>query len=246
MKKNIKIGSKITFLDSIDSTNNYVANLINEKNIMNGQVIMADIQGEGRGQRGTQWLSEGGKNILASIYLELDNLAVKNQTLLLKFTAVSIFDALVAIGLTPKIKWPNDILIDGKKICGVLIENQFIGQKIKSSIIGIGLNVNQEKFDIEHATSIRLELKIEQDRMSILGLLLNTFNKNLDILFMNPNYFEQSYLCNLYKYKEMANFYCESLGKFSGKIEGIAPDGKIIISHQNNLLHFDIKEVKFC
>ena len=65
MKKNIKIGSKITFLDSIDSTNNYAANLINEKNIMNGQVIMADIQGEGGGQRGTQWLSEGGKNILA-------------------------------------------------------------------------------------------------------------------------------------------------------------------------------------
>jgi BirA family biotin operon repressor/biotin-[acetyl-CoA-carboxylase] ligase len=246
MKKNIKIGSKITFLDSIDSTNNYAANLINEKNIMNGQVIMADIQGEGRGQRGTQWLSEGGKNILASIYLELDNLAVKNQTLLLKFTAVSIFDALEAIGLTPKIKWPNDILIDGKKICGVLIENQFIGQKIKSSIIGLGLNVNQEKFDLDQVTSIKLELKIEQERMSILGLLLNAFNKNLDILFTNPNYFEQSYLCNLYKYKEMANFYCESLGGFSGKIEGIAPDGKIIISHQNKLLHFDLKEVKFC
>ena len=73
MKKNIKIGSSITFLDSVDSTNNYTANLINEKKIENGQVIMADYQGEGRGQRGSIWHSERGKNILVSFYLEMDN-----------------------------------------------------------------------------------------------------------------------------------------------------------------------------
>jgi len=246
MKKNLKIGSVITFLDSVDSTNNYTANLIKEKKIVNGQVIMADVQGEGRGQRGTKWLSEGGKNLLVSFYIELDNLSVKNQSLLLKFTAVSIFDALTSMGLPAKIKWPNDILIDGKKICGVLIENQFIGQKIKNSIIGIGLNVNQENFEIEQVTSIKLELKSEQERIATLGNLLNAFNKNLDLLHTNPDCLDQSYLLNLYKFEEEAQFYSNLLGSFTGVIKGVDSDGKIIILHENNFHHFDLKEVKFC
>jgi BirA family biotin operon repressor/biotin-[acetyl-CoA-carboxylase] ligase len=246
MKKNTKIGSKITFLDSVDSTNNYAAKLVNENKIENGQVIMADFQGEGRGQRGATWHSERGMNILISIFLELDNLSVKNQTFISKFVAVSIYDALKTLGLQPKIKWPNDLLINGKKICGILIENQFTGHQIKSSIIGIGLNVNQVVFEIDKITSLTLELGTNQDRMSILGILINSFNKNMVYTDQNSDYIEKVYLQNLYLLEERSSFYNEKLGNFVGVITGIDNDGKLLVSIEERILSFDIKELKFC
>jgi BirA family biotin operon repressor/biotin-[acetyl-CoA-carboxylase] ligase len=246
MKKNIKIGSAITFLDFVDSTNNYTAKLMNDNKIQSGQVIMADYQGEGRGQRGASWLSERGKNILISLFLELDNLSVKNQTLLAKYTSVSIFDTLKGLGLEPEIKWPNDILVKDKKICGVLIENQFSGLKIKSSIIGIGLNVNQEKFDLHKVTSLKFELGMEQERMLILGLLINCFNQNLEFLFNNTDYIEDKYIKNLYRINVPSSFYNEELGNFHGVITGVDPNGKLVISIEGHSYCFDVKEVKFC
>lgn len=246
MKKNIKIGSSITFLDSVDSTNNYTAKLIHERNIENGQVIMTDFQGEGRGQRGSAWYSERGKNILASVYLELDNLSVQNQLTLSKYVAISIFETLLSLGLQPKIKWPNDILVNDKKICGILIENQFSGQKIKSSIIGFGLNVNQENFDLDNVTSIKNELGVDQERMSILGILINCFNQNLELLLNNSNYIEDIYLKNLYKINQQADFFSDKLGDFQGIITGMDSDGKIQIATKKGLYSFDIKELKYC
>jgi BirA family biotin operon repressor/biotin-[acetyl-CoA-carboxylase] ligase len=246
MKKNIKIGSAITFLDFVDSTNNYTAKLMNDNKIQSGQVIMADYQGEGRGQRGASWLSERGKNILISLFLELDNLSVKNQTLISKYVAISIYDALKSLGLQPKIKWPNDLLINGKKICGILIENQFTVHQIKSSIIGIGLNVNQVVFEIDKITSLSLELGTKQDRMSILGILINSFNKNLDYIEKNSDYIDEIYLRNLYLLEERSNFYNEKLGDFVGVITGVDHDGKLLVSTEGRIISFDVKELKFC
>lgn len=246
MKKKIKIGSAITFLDSVDSTNNYTANLINEKKITNGQVIMADYQGEGRGQRGSKWYSESGKNILLSLYLELDNLSVKNQSILAKYTSVSLVEALRTIGLNPQIKWPNDVLIDNKKICGVLIENQLIGQSIKNSIIGIGLNVNQETFELENVTSLKIELGKEQDRMSILFLLISAFNRTIDMLLYHPDYIEEYYHKSLFKLNEVARFYNVNLGGFQGVITGVDSSGMIQITTNKGKFTFDTKEIKFC
>jgi BirA family biotin operon repressor/biotin-[acetyl-CoA-carboxylase] ligase len=207
---------------------------------------MADFQGEGRGQRGATWHSERGMNILISIFLELDNLSVKNQTFISKFVAVSIYDALKTLGLQPKIKWPNDLLINGKKICGILIENQFTGHQIKSSIIGIGLNVNQVVFEIDKITSLTLELGTNQDRMSILGILINSFNKNIVYIDQNSDYIEKAYLQNLYLLEERSSFYNEKLGDFVGVITGIDSDGKLLVSIEERILSFDIKELKFC
>jgi BirA family biotin operon repressor/biotin-[acetyl-CoA-carboxylase] ligase len=207
---------------------------------------MADFQGQGRGQRGSTWCSEKGKNILASVYLELDNLSVQNQLTLSKYVAVSIFETLLRLGLQPKIKWPNDILVNDKKICGILIENQFSGQKIKSSIIGFGLNVNQENFNLDNATSIKNELGVDQERMSILGILINCFNQNLELLLNNSNYIEDIYLKNLYKINQQADFFSDKFGDFQGIITGIDSDGKIQIVTNEGLYSFDIKELKYC
>jgi BirA family biotin operon repressor/biotin-[acetyl-CoA-carboxylase] ligase len=192
------------------------------------------------------WHSERGMNILISIFLELDNLSVKNQTLISKYVAVSIYDALKSLGLQPKIKWPNDLLINGKKICGILIENQFTGYQIKSSIIGIGLNVNQVVFEIDKITSLSLELGTKQDRMSILGILINSFNKNLDYIEKNSDYIDEIYLRNLYLLEERSNFYNEKLGDFVGVITGVDNNGKLLVSTEGRIIFFDVKELKFC
>jgi BirA family biotin operon repressor/biotin-[acetyl-CoA-carboxylase] ligase len=207
---------------------------------------MADFQGEGRGQRGATWHSERGMNILISIFLELDNLSVKNQTFISKFVAVSIYDALKTLGLQPKIKWPNDLLINGKKICGILIENQFTGHQIKSSIIGIGLNVNQVVFEIDKITSLTLELGTNYERMSILGILINSFNKNIVYIDQNSDYIEKAYLQNLYLLEERSSFYNEKLGDFVGVITGIDNNGKLLVSTEGRIISFDVKELKFC
>jgi BirA family biotin operon repressor/biotin-[acetyl-CoA-carboxylase] ligase len=185
-------------------------------------------------------------NILISIFLELDNLSVKNQTLISKYVAVSIYDALKSLGLQPKIKWPNDLLINGKKICGILIENQFTGHQIKSSIIGIGLNVNQVVFEIDKITSLSLELGTNYERMSILRILINSFNKNIDYIEKNSDYIEDIYLQNLYLLKERSNFYNEKLGDFVGVITGIDNNGKLLVSTEGRIISFDVKELKFC
>jgi len=243
--KNTKIGGVITYLDFTDSTNNYVAKLINEGNIVHGQVIMSDYQGEGRGQRGSNWYSEPQKNLLCSVFLEFDNLSVGDQAWLLKYAALSVLNAIQTRLSNAKIKWPNDILVFDKKICGILIENQFIGSKIKNSTIGIGLNINQEQFGQMKATSYKNELKEEQNRIEILEALINSLNLNFDLLLHNKNELHRNYLSNLYQIGVEANYYSSKLGEFQGKIIDVNPEGRLVIDVQGKQLEFDLKEIQF-
>ena len=210
-----------------------------------GQVIMADFQGEGRGQRGTKWLSDTGKNLLISVYLEFDNLSAVNQSALMQYSALSICQALQSMGIPAQIKWPNDILVHGKKICGVLIENQLHGSKIKNSVIGIGLNVNQDDFSDLKATSIKNELKAEQNRMEILGNLLQYFNQLIDVLLIDLQNIKSPYLNNLYKYKTPSKFQNSTLGQFEAQIIDVNENGKLVLSYKNEILEFDLKEIIF-
>jgi len=246
MKKNKKLGSLLTYFDSIDSTNNYANLLLKEKKISDGQVIIADFQSGGRGQRGSIWESEKGKNILFSIYIEPDNLLICDQSLLTKFISISLCEVLSLFRLDAKIKWPNDIVVDGKKICGILIENHIEDDKIKGSIIGIGLNVNQEKFEIEKVTSLKLQTGKDQDRMKILGILLDYLDKNRSYLSNNKKHLNEMYLRNLYNLRVNSNFYSDLYGNFSGFISDVDSSGKIEITTDLGVLSFGIKELKFC
>ena len=105
----MNIGHKIVYLDSVDSTNNYVANLVKSSKIDHGTAIMADVQTAGKGQRGAVWQAEAGENILLSVFLKPDKLSVSQQVLLTFFAANSIREVLRKIGISATIKWPNDI-----------------------------------------------------------------------------------------------------------------------------------------
>ena len=152
------IGRKIIHLENVDSTNNYTANLLLKGEVDSGTVILADKQTQGRGQRGSVWSSNSGENMLFSLFLSTEILSVNDQFLLSQFVSVSLIQMLRNIGLNAEVKWPNDIYINNKKVAGILIENQLSGYTLKSSIIGVGLNVNQKLFENISATSLYNEL----------------------------------------------------------------------------------------
>ena len=169
-------GKEIIHLSHIDSTNNFAATLISDQLCQNGTAILADSQSFGKGQRGNSWHSEPGKNLLVSFILKPDNLSVLRQQELTWITSICIVQTLRIFNIESQIKWPNDILIRGKKIAGILIENQLSGEFISNSIIGIGLNVNQTDFDGIEATSIQLEFKQEISIEIVFNELCNKMN----------------------------------------------------------------------
>jgi len=240
------IGRKIIHLERVDSTNNYIANLISKKEILDGTVVLADEQSCGRGQRGNLWLSEAGVNLLFSTYIESVILSVSEQFFLTKMVALSIVNFLNDKGVKSIIKWPNDILVQNKKIAGVLIENQVSGHFLKSSVIGIGLNVNQLIFPIGNVTSLQLELKEFASIHSVaLGLVfyLNKYWEhiaNRDFSKLN-----ELYLHNLHRLNQVGD-YQDEFGDFKGVIEGVSDDGKLILkSTERDKLLYDLKEVTF-
>ncbi|HIP32513.1 MAG TPA: biotin--[acetyl-CoA-carboxylase] ligase, partial [Crocinitomicaceae bacterium] len=164
----MKIGNKIVRLASVDSTNNYIANLVKEREITSGTVVLADEQFLGKGQRGSEWTTNAGENLTFSFFLDNVNLSVENQFILTQLVSLSLIELLDKLNVKAKIKWPNDIYIDSTKVAGVLIENQLSFGQIKSSVIGIGLNVNQKKFDGFNATSLFLENEVHHSLMDIL------------------------------------------------------------------------------
>lgn len=228
-----------------DSTNNYTAKLFNERNVEFGQVILADEQTQGRGQREALWVSEVGKNLLFSVYITLDNLSVTNQLTLMQYTAVSVCSTLNDLGIEAQIKWPNDIVVQGLKIGGILIENQLVGSKIVSSIIGVGLNVNQLKFENLNATSLREQLGIEQNRIDILERLLNKLNEYFSCIELGRDILNNMYLKNLYQLNLISTYHCLQLGEFQGEITGVDLFGKLCVNYNNNELLFEVKEIKF-
>lgn len=151
----------IIWLASTDSTNEEAKRRISD--IDNLSVVSALEQTSGKGQRGNQWYSAPGQNLLFSIVLKSPSLVAKNHFALNEMAALSVTDFLSAYGIKAEIKWPNDIYVGEKKICGILIENSFLGNAISSSIIGIGLNINQRNFNVSLPNPTSLVLCSAQD-----------------------------------------------------------------------------------
>lgn len=148
------------FIDlvEVDSTNNYAAQLLKSSNPPNGSVITAQYQTNGKGQRGNHWQSDTGLNLICSIVYSWDQFDTSHLFFLNKSVAVAVAQVIRSFCQQPvSIKWPNDILLNDYKVAGVLIENNWKGEMLQSTIFGFGINVNQISFPIPHATSIYKE-----------------------------------------------------------------------------------------
>ena len=202
-------GSHVIQIDRVSSTNNYAAKLLNQTKIPFGAVIMAQFQDDGRGQRGAVWQSKSGENLLFSAILDGSLMKECPPFYLSKCVAVSIKDTL-SYFLKHKIhlKWPNDVLVERRKIAGVLIESQWKGNNLFSSIIGVGLNVNQTHFEYGFdATSMKLLSANDYDLKEVLQVLCAKLNFNFNrLLSKEYSGLQQDYLSSLYKYNEKTHF----------------------------------------
>lgn len=238
-------------VDLVDSTNQYLQRILDNEDVDEGFVVAAVEQKMGRGYGGNNWESAKGKNLTCSLLLRPVFIAPEDQFLLTQIVSLAIFDLLQEI--IPKeevsIKWPNDIYVGNKKIAGILIQNFIKGQHIDHSIVGIGLNVNQEQFFSDApnpASLIQFTSRV---------LPLNELLKNL--LLHLGKYYNQS-VSNRFR-EEMHNRYLSCLfriGKtsafsqkglvFRATIRGIGDFGQLALEHEDGREQlYAFKEVEF-
>jgi BirA family biotin operon repressor/biotin-[acetyl-CoA-carboxylase] ligase len=241
---------KIIKLDAIDSTNSFLKDLAHTTSLENYTIVTANTQKNGRGQMGTQWVSEPHKNLLCSVYVEFNGFPTTHQVLINYAVSLAIVYTLEKYKL-PKlaIKWPNDILSSNKKLCGVLVENVIQSKEIKSTIIGIGLNVNQEVFSsqLKNVTSMKNILHHAIDLDSLLHVLVLELKASISyITNSTTNILKKNYLKRLYKKNTPTMFKNSKDVLFMGKILGVSPLGKLQIElDDESVQEFEIKEVSF-
>lgn len=152
------IGTSHIHLESIDSTNTFISELLSKNDPPEGLVVSADYQTAGRGQYGRKWSSDLGQNALFSVLLKPHFLALQDAFYLNMVSSLSIQATLESYGISNiHIKWPNDIYINDAKIAGILTQNTLQHKHLKYTILGIGLNVNQQSFSLPNATSIAIQ-----------------------------------------------------------------------------------------
>ena len=161
-------------LDATPSTNSYLKRLMKEKKAEDFTVVVCAYQEQGRGQKGNSWISEKGKNLTVSILRLLPSFEVHQAFLLNSLMSLVIYEVLSEFSVPDlTVKWPNDIMSGNQKICGILIENTLQGNFIKQSVLGFGLNVNQEYFEgLPHASSLKLKTGKEYDLDFLLDKIL--------------------------------------------------------------------------
>lgn len=170
-------GRKVIYYEETDSTN-IRAKEYGEKQAEHGVLFVADMQDAGKGRRGRSWTSPKGSSIYMTILLHPEILPVKAPQLTLLMAIAAVEGIRKETGLEAKIKWPNDVVVHGKKISGILTEMSAEVDYIHYVVIGIGINVNQESFAEEvgdHATSLRLECKREVRRASLIAAIMERF-----------------------------------------------------------------------
>lgn len=172
--KTRQFGKKMFVFETLDSTNN-CARVLADAGTEEGTVVVSDFQTDGKGRLGREWNSEPGSNLLFSVLLR-PSLPKDRPGILPFVAAVSIARSLESLtGLRFECKWPNDILLNGKKLCGILLESSVQDGATTHAILGVGLNVNQKDFPNElrlKATSLSRELKKDFNRGQILKRIL--------------------------------------------------------------------------
>ncbi len=246
-------GIRYLQLAETDSTNRYCLNrlTIEHPELAEARmvVVTADFQTAGRGCGTNSWESEQGKNLLFSLYLHPTWLPVMSQFVLSECVALAIRDALAQLVTEPvTIKWPNDIYVGDSKICGILIENHLSQRQIKDCVIGVGLNVNQQRFvsDAPNPVSLAQLLGRETDRDSLLRDVVARFDEYVQ-LAMSAQYggISAAYTESLYRRKGF-HPYRDGQGIFEGALVEVEDDGHLVLrTRDGEIRSYVFKEVEF-
>jgi BirA family biotin operon repressor/biotin-[acetyl-CoA-carboxylase] ligase len=238
---------KLIKLDAIDSTNEFLKGLSNNQLVENLTVVTTERQTKGKGQMGSEWVSEPSKNLIMSVLVKgflLDSSQVFDINIAV---SVSIIQALETLNIPElSIKWPNDIMSYNKKIGGVLIENSIKSNGDINSIVGLGLNVNQTNFeDLPKATSLALICSTSFDKEEILLKIIEKLEINIQFWNQNKDLMWMDYTEKLFKKGIPMPFSDEKQQNFMGIIQGVSSIGKLQILFENDAVsEFDIKEIQ--
>jgi BirA family biotin operon repressor/biotin-[acetyl-CoA-carboxylase] ligase len=238
---------QIIKLNAIDSTNDYLKQLSREKVLDDFTIVITDEQTKGKGQMGSKWVSEVGKNLTFSVLVK--NVNVKTEQL---------FDWNIAVALAVletlekykvpniSIKWPNDIMADSKKVGGILIENTIKNEGGFDSVVGIGLNLNQTNFDdLPKATSLKNVTNKDYDVLEFAkNITKNIQNKYSNLETKMPKYW-QDYHQKLFKIDKPLTFEDVNNNRFMGIIQGVTSEGKLqVILEDDSVVFYGIKDVR--
>ena len=227
---------KIIKLNATTSTNDYLKKRYKSGKVLDGDLVWTENQTSGRGQLNKKWISEPFKSLTFSVYRQFNGLLIKP----FKLNAVVCLGIIYALkklsipGLS--IKWPNDILSENKKIGGILIENFFNRSKIKASVIGVGLNLNQEKFEkLPKATSLKIITGKKWSSKIILDALVPLLEEYLFMFDFQDSSILDQYQKILWRRNKTVLFNMD--GKLhKAKLKGVDESGMIILQDQEKMI----------
>lgn len=233
-------------LGKIDSTNSYLLGL-GDKGFPEGTVAVADEQTGGRGRFGRRWEAEPLSSLLFSVLLRPDFLG-RDEIFILSFAAaVAVAEAIEStVGIEPELKWPNDVLVGGKKICGILVESDFEGDKLNHLVVGIGFNVNQSEFPEEisdRAVSLLMATGKKFDRDELLSVILARFAAIYETLKTGDLY------SIMRRWKGRSHMFGKKIRLtladkvFEGVLDDITDGGSIQVRTPSGLLTFTAGEI---
>lgn len=245
------IGRNTIFLPDVDSTNSYAISMLNNVNVAEGTIIRTNYQTQGKGQRGLHWSASRGLNLTFSVILKPSFLPLTKHFYLYQICALACYDTLSELinnsHIDIKIKWPNDILIDKRKLAGILIENNLLNNQINWSVIGIGINVNQLLFDSKlNAVSLKILTGQEYDLNIILnGICMNLEKYYLALMQKKYDFIKTNYLNCFLGLNTYLNFEINNQIK-AFLVKGISDKGLLLLEDKKGVeIELDLKEVKW-
>lgn len=223
---------KLKYLQTIDSTNSYSKQNIDT--LDDKTIVYTYNQTNGRGRFDRKWVDLGSENLFLSIILKPSNELKPVYSNLTQFTALKLSQTFEGYGISPKIKWPNDILINDKKISGILAETVFRNNTLKGLVIGIGINLNADKKDFSQinkkVTSLNLEINKNVDKTEFLEKFINNFFNDYE-KFLN-----KGFTTIKDAYTKRANFLNKEISitnfdeTITGTVDSINDNGAIVIN----------------
>ncbi len=212
-----------------------------------GTIVMTTRQTEGRGQMGANWQSRMGQSLTFSVFKRFTEMKVEDQSRIAFAVSIGIQRALQELQIPEiSIKWPNDIMSYQKKLCGVLIENLLEGDLVSSSIIGIGLNVNEAEFEkLPFATSMKLASGNSFNLDEVMELVSETvMNELSNIENSETSTLRENYETNLFRKDKVTVFEGLDGNRFNGIIKGVIDSGKLRVELEDESLEtFDLKQI---
>lgn len=238
------VGRNLVYVPECHSTNSLLSEMLQLEPVPEGTVVITSNQTAGRGLRSNRWWAEPDANLTFSLLVQPHFLTAQRQFVLTQWVALAVAETLDRfIPGVARVKWPNDLLLEGKKVGGILIENALSGDVISQSIVGIGLNVNQREFSFPGATSMSLVTNRFFDLNGVLEVLLEELEKKYFSIRAGQE-LKGAYLDRLLG-REQARLFRDGNGLFSGVIQGVSPEGKLLVDRAGKLHAYQLKEIEF-